>query len=154
MSSTRYVSPLTLKPRPSRILSALLLLSHGGALLLLLPLVLPPAVKLAFASVLALSLWQGWHRLAGRVRAGNIHSLVWKSDGDWLLITAAGEQLDAELQASSYVHPCLVVLNFRLPGRHRSRSLALFPDALDSEIFRQLRVRLGVMGDPASEDEV
>jgi toxin CptA len=152
MSSTRYVKPLTLKPEPSRILGTLLLLGHGGALLLLFPLALPLMAKLFIAAVLLLSLRHNWRQQAGG--AGKIHSLHWKSDGDWLLITAAGEQLDAELQVSSYAHPSLVVLNFHLPGPRRSHSVVLFPDALDRETFRQLRVRWGVMGDPLAGDEV
>jgi toxin CptA len=152
MSSSRFATPLTLKPKPSRILLGMLLLMHGGALLLLFPLALPVLAKSALATVLGLSLWHNWRQQLGRGRADRIHRVVWKGDGDWLLITAAGEELAVDLHPSTYVHPWLVVLNFRLADRRRLRSLVLLPDTLDADSFRHLRLRLGLIGDPAADD--
>jgi hypothetical protein len=56
------------------------------------------------------------------------------------------------LHPSTYVHPWLVVLNFRLADRRRLRSLVLLPDTLDADSFRHLRLRLGLIGDPAADD--
>lgn len=82
----------------------------------------------------------------GVSRAGNIATLVWKADGDWVIETVDGKTCEAQLQPSSYLHLWLVVLNFRSEESRRLRSIIIFPDTLDVEIFRKLRVRLGIEG--------
>lgn len=146
MSSKRYASPLTLKPKRSRIFVSLLVVGHIGAMALLAPLVLPIELKITMAVMLLASLIITLQRQAGAPRAGNIATLVWKADGDWVIETVGGKICEAQLQPSSYLHLWLVVLNFRLDESRRTRSVIFFPDALDTEVFRKLRVRLGVDG--------
>jgi toxin CptA len=146
MSSTKYAQPLRLKPKPSRILIGLLTVGHLGAIAVLLPLDFPLIVKLLIAVVLLVSLVVAWRKQPGKVGEGGVQTLTWKADGDWLLETVDGESLNATLHESTYVHPWLVVLNFRQEGKHGLLSFVLAPDALDRELFRELRVRLKVAG--------
>jgi len=74
-----------------------------------------------------------------------IRSVEWNGDGEWMLFTAAGDELAAQLKTSSYVQPWFVVLNFSI-SRFGRRSLILLPDAVDPELLRQLRVRLRLLG--------
>lgn len=146
MSSTKYAQPLRLNPKPSRILISLLTVGHLGAIAVLFPLALPLFVKLGIAAVLVVSLVIALRKQPGRTGEGGVQALTWKADGDWLLETAEGESLNATLHESTYVHPWLVVLNFRLEDKRGLISFALAPDALDADTFRELRARLKVAG--------
>ena len=146
MSSTKFAQPLRLNPKPSRILIALLSIGHLGAIAILLPLYIPLVIKLGLTIVLVVSLVIALRKQPGRVGEGGVQTLIWKADGDWLLETTEGESLNATLHESTYVHPWLVVLNFRQENKSGLLSFALAPDALDSETFRELRVRLKVAG--------
>jgi hypothetical protein len=146
MSSTKYAQPLRLNPKPSRILLGLLTVGHLGAIAVLLPLDFPLIIKLLIVVVLLVSLVVAWRKQPGKVGEGGVKTLIWKADGDWLLETIDGESLNATLHESTYVHPWLVVLNFRQEGKQGLLSFVLAPDALDHEIFRELRVRLKVAG--------
>ncbi len=146
MSSTRYAQPLRLTPKPSRILMALLTLGHLGALSILFPLDFPIVIKGLIAVVLLLSLVVAWRKQPGKVGEGGVKTLTWQADGEWLLGTVDGKQLQANLHESTYVHPWLVVLNFRQQAKRGILSFTLAPDALDKETFRELRVRLKVAG--------
>ncbi len=66
--------------------------------------------------------------------------LVWTRHGHWRLVNAAGVGYTAELRSDSYVHPWLVILNFKTTTARTS--VILFPDSLHDEDFRRLRVRL------------
>jgi hypothetical protein len=146
MSSTKYAQPLRLNPKPSRILLGLLTVGHLGAIAVLLPLDFPLIIKLLIVVVLLVSLVVAWRKQPGKVGEGGVKTLIWKADGNWLLETIDGESLNATLHESTYVHPWLVVLNFRQEGKQGLLSFVLAPDALDHEIFRELRVRLKVAG--------
>jgi toxin CptA len=129
----------------------LLALGHLGALAVLFPLDLPLIIKLAIAALLVVSLIVAWKKQPGKVGEDGVQSLVWQVDGDWLLETGDGQQWKAVLHESTYVHPWLVVLNFRREDRRGLLSFALAPDALDKETFRELRVRLKVAGQAKEE---
>jgi hypothetical protein len=146
MSSKKYANPLTLKPKLSRILVSLLVVGHIGAVGLLIPLVFPVEIKLILAAMFVVSLIVALQKQAGVSRAGNVATLVWKADGDWVIETVNGKSCKAQLQTSSYLHLWLVVLNFKSEENRHMRSVVLFPDALDAEVLRKLRVRLGVEG--------
>jgi hypothetical protein len=146
MSSTKFAQPLRLKPKPSRILLTLLVLGHLGAIAVLIPLDLSLFIKLTIGLLLVVSLIVAWRKQPGQVGEAGVQMLTWQSDGEWLLETHDGEQFKATLHESTYVHPWLVVLNFRKEGNRGLLSFTLAPDALDHETFRELRVRLKVAG--------
>ncbi len=146
MSSTKYAQPLRLQPKASRILIGFLVAGHLGAIAILFPLDLALAVKITIAVLLLVSLVIALRKQPGRMGEGGVQTLTWQTDGEWLLETVDGKQLKATLHESTYVHPWLVVLNFRQEGKRGLLSFALAPDALDQETFRALRVRLKVAG--------
>ena len=67
--------------------------------------------------------------------------LVWHADGHWTVYNREGRQADAELLASSYRQPALMVLNFKLANATR-RTRVLIGDEADPESMRRLRARL------------
>jgi len=89
----------------------------------------------------AASLIQGLRTHVLRSSSAAIRSAEWNSEGEWVLFTTNGDELAAQLRASSYVQPWFIVLNFSV-SRFGRRSLILLPDAVDPELLRRLRVRL------------
>jgi len=141
MSFQESVAPLRIKLHRSGVLTGFILLAHGGAIIL---------------SVLSLPLWTGLLLSLGVVcnlvytlnRHVLMHGqyaiaeLAWAINGDWHLITRDGKRHDAQLLRSTYLHARLVILNFVVDGG--KRSIILLPDALDTNTFRRLRVRLQI----------
>jgi len=146
MSSTKYAQPLRLQPKASRILIGLLVAGHLGAIAVLFPLDLSMAIKITIAVVLLVSLVIALRKQPGRTGEGGVQTFIWQTDGLWVLETVDGEQMKVSLHESTYVHPWLVVLNFRQENKRGLLSFTLAPDALDREVFRELRVRLKVTG--------
>jgi Membrane-bound toxin component of toxin-antitoxin system len=67
--------------------------------------------------------------------------VVWKRNNEWIIND--GKADEAVLLSTSMVFPWLTILNFKLKNL-RPKSIIIFPDNLDKEVFRQLRVRLKV----------
>lgn len=71
-----------------------------------------------------------------------IVTIIWKQQNEWE-IRAENNVSVASLLPNSLVLPWLTILNFKLlTGEFKS--ILIFSDNLDKEIFRQLRVRLKV----------
>jgi toxin CptA len=143
MLSTKYAAPLSLTIRPSRLLAGLLCFVHGGAALCLPPLDVPAWIKVLLGILVALSFIVTIRR-ALLLDANAIVGLVWDVEDNWTLISAAGNALNARLEPGSYVHPWLMVLNFYTDAKWRNTAVVLFPDALDAQTHRRLRVRLNL----------
>jgi toxin CptA len=146
MSSTKYVQPLRLQPKASRLFIVFLTVSHLTAIAVLFPLELTLWVKISITITLVVSLLVSLKKQPGRVGERGVQTLTWEADGDWLLETTEGESLTTTLHESTYVHPWFIVLNFREAHKRGLLSFVLAPDALDAETFRALRVRLKVAG--------
>lgn len=139
-SSAKYATALSLEPRPSRWFALFLASTHCGAAGVVLAAGLAWwADALLYTSIAASAAYLHL-RHAGLTHDRAVVHLTWTRHGDWRLTTADGTEHDADLQGDSYIHPWLVILNFRLAkGR---TSVVLFPDSLHEDDFRRLRVRL------------
>lgn len=73
---------------------------------------------------------------------GKIHSVVWQ-ENNYCLLRRANATIAAELTDSSFVISWLVILHFTTDSGHRCSRLICY-DSLDSDLFRQLKVRLKV----------
>jgi toxin CptA len=133
---------LRLRPRPSALLAAVVLLMHGAVLLVIQPLPLAPWGKLLLAGAVILGLAHNLARHVLMLTPAAIVSAVWEADGTWVLTRRDGRELRAELLPSTLAHPRLVVLNFRTGASWQRTSLVLFNDALEADTLRRLRVRL------------
>jgi len=81
----------------------------------------------------------------------SVVSVSQSTDGDWSLILGDQSECYVDLCDDSYVHPLLVILNFKVEGSYRRISLPLFKDALGAETHRQLRSRLRLSKPAESE---
>lgn len=144
MSLNYSEAPIELKPRPSAWLAWILAGFH--ALVAIVVLIAVPFKPAAAALVLLTTLsWFRSHRLHIRHEGRRaVRRLVWQADGSWLLEDTGRQMHAAQLLPSSYLHPRLVLLNFRLEDSGRRRNVLLLTDSLDPECLRRLRVRLRV----------
>ncbi|NMQ20441.1 hypothetical protein E4P82_15320 [Candidatus Competibacter phosphatis] len=133
------LAALNIEPRPSRILLIGSGVAHGLAGVAAIVASVPLWAKAGLLVGIGLSLaWIGYRY--GWRRGGGFISRVELLDGRWRLETGDGIRHPAGL-TGGYAQPGIVVLNFRLEGGWR-RSVALLPDAVDSETLRRLRVWL------------
>ena len=104
-------------------------------------LTIPLHFQLILVLIIAIAAYQSINRYA-LLKAGNaIVKVNWNGYGDWSLMTNNGLEYNASLQNDTFVHPNLTVLNFKREDNKKC-SVVIFPDMIDKEIFRQLRVRL------------
>jgi toxin CptA len=165
MSSAGFGRSLSIEPRTSRLLTASVILLHAGAFASVLTLPVSRWATAALALAIAASCVLTLAGPVFRLRASSIVMLEWRADGRWWVRRRDGGGEDVALLPDSYVHPWLVVLNFRRAGDGRrarwrrfaaapsARSLAalairgrcsvvLPPDSVDRETLRRLRARL------------
>lgn len=153
MSLPKSAPPLKVELRPSRWLASVILLAHGGALAVLVPLTLPIWALAPLVGVITGSLVYTLKTHAMLRGPLTIRRVIWDSDNDWSLHAASGEQLAVRLLPGSYVHPLLVILNFELEApplgtsggglfSAKRRSIVLAKDSADATTLRQLRARL------------
>jgi toxin CptA len=67
--------------------------------------------------------------------------LMWHAEGHWTVREHSGLSAEAELLGSSYIHPRLLVLNFRLKDGSR-RSRAILGDEASEAQIQRLQARL------------
>jgi toxin CptA len=148
MSSPSFGATIDLALRPSLRALRWIFFAHVVVLALLPFAIQPGRPMLLLAAALAVSwLWLRRHPALGfGPRA--LTRITWHAGGDWSLQDAVGQKSDAELLGSSYVHPQLLVLNFRLRDQQR-RTRVLLGDECESEQLRRLRARL-LTGDMSS----
>jgi len=147
---SKMTTPIRLEPRFSKRFAFVLMVIHGGALLLLLPLTLPIAVEL----ILAIKLCLGLLVLASALHTSRQHLLLnnhplygcilrYEETLDCLRVQLKSGQ-ETPIASGSYSHPQWAVL--KLEGI--SNALIIFSDALDVQTFRRLRVHLQYANDP------
>ena len=136
---------ITIRPGSSRQLAVMLLIFHGSALALL------PFLPISFLAtwVLALLLTGslGYYWRLELLRRGQraVTMIEWSGDGIWTLSGPDGVERKAVLDGSSYLHPRLMVLNFRLSEGGRRHAI-LTRDCMEPSLFRRLSVRLNLGG--------
>ena len=146
MSSKKSDQTLILDPVGSRYLAFMLLFLYGAAMLVTVHLPLPVWAVATLALFLIFNLHHAFnHHVLGRY-PDSILQLTWDGDGEWRLLDGRGCLHEARLLPDSYVHPLLVILNFRYADGRR-QTMLMMPDSLPRKLWKQLLVRLR-MEDP------
>jgi len=132
--------PTVFKLYPSRICSVLLFAVHFLATLIVFLLPLTVLVKAAFAVLLAGSLAyyfrrDAWLSLSSSPVAIRIEGI------NITLFSRAGSEVYGQYQVTAWT-PVLTILNVLPQGEKRTRSVVIFPDSMDTERFRELRMLL------------
>ena len=74
----------------------------------------------------------------------NEKTVVWKEGNEWELVEAGVSQ-SASLLADSFISQWVSILNFKLQN-NKIKTVLVFSDAIQSQQYRMLRVRLKVEG--------
>ena len=126
---------------PSRVLAAILLLSHFSIAGLLLYLGLGPIWTVAALVLLLCSLVYET-RIALRAGNGAVVVLRIASDNRLSIGLRDGRWHEGEVLGSTTVTAFLTVINLRVIGERRMRSVVILPDCMAPEDYRRLRVWL------------
>ncbi|MEN8215002.1 MAG: protein YgfX [Pseudomonadota bacterium] len=146
---SNFTSPLCLEPHFSKRFALLLMITHCGALLLLLPVILP--VEFALAMKLCIGLLV----LASALHTTRRHLLlidhplcgcILRYDDGMRVQLQSG--VEARIASGCYSHPQLVVLRIERLENGKVDTLIIFPDALDVQSFRHLCVHLRHADEP------
>lgn len=127
---------------PSPRLLVLLLLSHLIAVLALCVSTMPPLVRLILLLPVLASLTFHLARDALLRLPASWCSLSVGEGGAATIVARDGSVLIGQVADGSVVTPWFVVLRIRPEGKRRSAARVIFPDALGSDAFRELCVRL------------
>lgn len=142
MSSPRFAVPFRLRLRGSFLLGGLCLVGYGAALVWLFSFAIPFWIKLLILPLVLVSFVTACRRHVLFNAPEAISELSWAGGADWLLYEVSGQALDARLLGSSFAHPWLVVMNFRVEGERRIRSVVMFPDSCDTTSYRRLLTKM------------
>lgn len=129
------------KLHPSRIFSALLFSVYSLAILIVLILPIADWARAALVVLLLCALVyylrrNAWLSLPSSPVAIRI------AGKDIALLGRDGSELTGQVWADSVVTPMLTILNILPQGKRNMRSVVIFPDSMDAERFRELRVLL------------
>ena len=127
--------------QPSAYLAITLIAIHGAAVAALLALALPFwAHGLLILLLLANLLHHLWRNAWLSAPSSAVAVLL---DGDRIVLTQrSGIQIVGKLLSHSLIAPFLTVLNILPINSFHAHNVIIFPDSLDAESFRQLRVSL------------
>lgn len=127
---------------PSWRLAAILVLGHGGVAAIVLWLEISFAWRIALIALLIVSLIHELRTTALRLGANAVNTLRIAADNTFSVQTRRGDWRTCEVLGSTYVTAFLTVLNLRLAGQRRMRSVVLMSDSMAADDFRRLRVWL------------
>ncbi len=125
----------------SGIFSALLLFAYALAIAIVFLLPVIAWFKIALCLLLSASLSYHLMRDAWLLFSASCVAIRFEG-GDVTLVTRAGREISGNLARSSVVTPLLTVLNVLPAGKKGMRSVVIFPDSMNGERFRELRVLL------------
>ncbi len=135
---------LSIELRPSRYFAAFLLLTHGGAILILLfaPWSWWGQWIASFAVVISFCML--FRRYIARQSRWSVLRARVENDGIWYLKMRSGKEYKAYLKGDSFSGEKLLVLNFRLENIRKNIPVIIFSDALDKKTFQALRTWLNL----------
>jgi hypothetical protein len=118
----------------------------GSTLVLLVPWLMVPAVisptaACAVGLLAALAVAAGFYQAGWLRGARRIERVIWTSEGDWLLIDAAGGKREVRLAADTRIGPGCVWLSWQTS---RPCTLLLLPCDVAADQLRRLSVRLRI----------
>lgn len=134
--------PLNVHLKPSRQLTILLIVAHCAAALLVWPLSAPASIKGVILLLLVVSVFF-YVRQDGLLNlAYSIVRLEISENMCCIFQTVDGRRVDCTILGTTFVSPYLTVILLQPEKGNFKRCMVIFPDAIDVETFRQLRVVL------------
>jgi toxin CptA len=132
----------------SRIFAIFLFAGYSLAIIILILLPLAPTFKFIFSGMLACALFYYLWRFAWLLSPSSVVAL--RMDGvDMFLIFLNGREMQVQILTDTLVIPFITILSMVSSATGSKHNVVIFPDSLDSERYRELRV-LVKWGDFAS----
>lgn len=130
--------------RPSVFFLILLTFLHIGAIIIMC--ILPFFWLICLASSIIISLHL-IHCLKKYVFLKSISSIkqVEYQNNQWLLITANGNIIEAQIQGNSFQSPLLIILHFRPAVISKTITTLIFTNSCNPNCFRKLRAKLSTI---------
>ena len=128
--------------RPSRILTAILVIAHGVAIAMVALAGIPVWLELIAIAALLGSLVFEVRRIALLRALDAVIALEVASDDRFSIQTRRGEWIECEVRGSTYVSSLLTILNLKVIDSGKNKRAVILRDSLDAENFRKLRVWL------------
>jgi toxin CptA len=141
--SRNFDKTLILYLNTSWLFAGVLLGLHAGALAIAVAVPIPWGARIALAALIGLSAYHAVRRHALHRGKSAVQAVELDSTGDWRLSMGSRNTLGPCRLLACYVHPWLVVVHLRCQARRWPVGLVLTADAVDPELLRALRVRLG-----------
>ncbi|MBA2352152.1 MAG: hypothetical protein M3R15_16195 [Acidobacteriota bacterium] len=136
------IRPLLRCPfKPSRKLACLLIAAHLAALVLLW-LAAPGVIAAPITPVIIASAFVTVRQSALHAASRAIVALELDDDCLCAVQFKNGEWREALVLGTSFVAPYLTIVNLKIEGNRFAKHVVILPDAVDAELFRQLRVLL------------
>lgn len=129
------------KLQSSRICSALLFFVYSLAILIVFTLPIAEWARFALAVLLVCALVY-YLRLNAWLSLSSSSVAIHIAGNNITFLTRDGSELTGQISGDSVITPILTILNLLPKGMKRARSIVIFPDSLDAERFRELRVLL------------
>lgn len=126
---------------PSVRFATLLLLAHILAASVVYMTAMPWTARLALFLPIALSLPYHLARDALLISPDSWREISLEQSG-LSVIARDGSRLTGRIAGKTLVSPYFILLRIRPEGRYRAVSRVIFPDAMDRDAFRELRVHL------------
>ena len=133
---------LKISLRPSWGLAAILLIAHGAAIAVIAAVDMPLWLKLIAFAALFLNCLLEVRRTALLLPPDAVVAIEISSDNVLTIQTRRGDWLECEVLGSTYVMSCLAIVNLKHTDSGASRRIAILPDSIAAEDFRQLRIWL------------
>lgn len=128
--------------RPSRILTAILVLAHGAAIAMVVLAGMPLWLESIAIAALAASLVFDVRQTALLRAPDAVIALEITPDDKFSIQTRRGGWIECEVLGSTYVISFLTILNLKGIESGRNKRAVILTDSLDAEDFRKLRVWL------------
>lgn len=133
---------LAIQRKPSYWLAAILSLAHLAAAVVLWTLMLSLNIKLIITVALIISLIYYLRQDALLTANRAVIAFELSNEMQCTLTTRSGESIVCSILSSTFVAPYLTVLNLKTAEKLFMLSVAILPDSIDAEEFRQLRIWL------------
>lgn len=142
MSSHTFATAIEVVPSASVLLRGTVLIVHGVTATVLATCAWTyPWLWLLLPALLAHLGWS--YQRYGCLRGRHVvRRLIWRHDGSWSVADAGGDMKEARLLPQSFLHPALLVLNFRCLEDGALRAVILCRDSESEAVLRRLRRRL------------
>lgn len=133
---------LSVKLKPSPFLTTLLCAAHLATIAIWWQLTLAMDFKLIGTVIFLISLMLYCRHYALLTSPRSIVAFELNDAMECTIETRLGKRITCAILGSTFVSPYLVVLNLKPLNGTSARSVTILADAIDAEVFRQLRILL------------